>query len=241
LLKDSNDVAIRRLVADQKRRLALALERERQGSESSLIVLTEVKEGAGITTLAFALALEFAQLGLRAVVVEANPVIPDPRYREPGRNDGLLDILIGSAELGDVIVPATGLLADRVPVGLPVQPLLFAYERLTNLFAELKQRYPVVLVDAPPVLLSADSEFLSGIADITLLAIPAMHLMPGELKRAARILEKVNPKAISFVVTQLEATWGGGYYTKMVAEYSKAVSLGDEVVRTHPLTEREHG
>ncbi|MFO1417772.1 MAG: chain length determinant protein [Methylotetracoccus sp.] len=221
LLKKSEDIASRRVAADQLRRLALALDRERlQGG--GLFLLTSVKPGAGVTTLALDLSVEFGQLGQRVLVIEANPLKPDARYRADGLRDGLLDLLIGDATIEQAIQPADGQLPDRIAIGLPVEPHLYAYHRLREILDELKARYPVVLIDAPPVLLSADVEFLAGVADATLLLIGAMQVQPGELKRAARVLEKADPRLISFIVTQLEPIGLGGYYGQMIEEYRQA-------------------
>ena len=92
--------------------------------------------------------------------------------------------------------------ADAVlGVGLPLRPHLFDFKTLRAILAGLKARYDIVLLDAPPLLLSADSEFLAGQADMTLLLIGAGQMLPGELRRAAAILQIADPAAVGFVVT----------------------------------------
>jgi Mrp family chromosome partitioning ATPase len=222
LLADSSSTAIRRVLADQKRRLSLALERERREQGADVMLMTSVKAGAGVTSLAFDLAREFDLFGVRALVVEVNPVQPDARYRVSATHDGLFDVLAADVPAATAIVPAEGALPDRLGIGLTPEAHLFGYHKLDALLTELKQHYRVILLDAPPVLLSADVEYLAGSADLTLLLIGAMQVMPGELKRAASILERARPKAISFIVTQLEVAWAGGYYAKMVRDFEEA-------------------
>ncbi|RYU57396.1 chain length determinant protein [Methylolobus aquaticus] len=222
LLADSSSTAIRRVLADQKRRLSLALERERREQGADVMLMTSVKAGAGVTSLAFDLAREFDLFGVRALVVEVNPVQPDARYRVSATHDGLFDVLAADVPAASAIVPAEGALPDRLGIGLTPEAHLFGYHKLDALLTELKQQYRVILLDAPPVLLSADVEYLAGSADLTLLLIGAMQVMPGELRRAAAILERARPKAISFVVTHLEVTWAGGYYAKMVRDFEEA-------------------
>ncbi len=233
LFEYSSDVTVRRVIEDQKRRLGLALVREHQGQHVNSILLTSVKAGAGGTTLAFDLALEFAELGLRTLVMEANPLKPDPRYLGQRDTEGLIGLLGGYAEIDETIIAGEGALPDRVAVGIPMEPHLHSIHRLKALLAELQASYPVVLLDAPPVLLSADVEFLAGIADMTLLLIGANQIKPGELKRAARILERANPRVISFIVTRLEITLGGGYYAQMVQEYTDAEDAAREILQSH--------
>jgi hypothetical protein len=69
-----------RFVQDYVRRLALGIIRERRASGMRTFVLTAVREGAGTTSLALALAKELGWLGLRTIVIEANAVSPDARY-----------------------------------------------------------------------------------------------------------------------------------------------------------------
>lgn len=233
ILESSNELAVRRVIEDQRRRLGLALAREHSSQHVCSIVLTSVKLGAGTTTLAFDLAAELAELGLRVLVLEANPTKPDPRYLGGTENDGLIGVLGGYAEIDQCIVRSEGALPDRLPVGMPLEPHLHSIHRLRSLLDQLKSTYAIVLIDAPPVLLSADVEFLSGLADMTLLVIGAKRVQPGELKRAARILERADPRIISFIVTRLEISPGGGYYQKMVRDYSDAERAAQEILQTH--------
>lgn len=222
LLELSEDVAVRRVIADQRRRLAIALERERQTRDTRLILLTSVKPAAGVTGLAFDLALEFADLGIKALVVEANALQPDPRYAAEPLATGLLDLIVGDGDMDSAILPATDNLPDRIGVGLPLRPHLFAFPKVREIFEYLQTRYDIILIDAPPVPLSADAEFLSSLSDLTLLLIGAGQVLPGELKRTVTILQKVDPPAISFIVTHLQIYQGGGYFSGMVQAYSQA-------------------
>ena len=64
-------------------------------------------------------------------------------------------------------------------------------------------------------------EFLTSISDITLLVIAAQQDKPGEIKRAVKLLERIDPEAIGFVVTRLEVFKGGGYYSTVDGGASK--------------------
>ncbi|MFM8333496.1 MAG: GumC family protein [Candidatus Methylumidiphilus sp.] len=233
LLELSEDIAVRRAIADQRRRLAIALEREHQTRGVRLFLLTSVKPAAGVTGLAFDLAMEFADLGLKALVVEVNALKPDPRYADRFQA-GLLDLIIGDGNVAAAINPATGQLPDRIGVGLPVRPHLFAFPKVREIFDSLKSRYDLILLDAPPVPLSADAEFLAGIADLTLLLIGAGQVLPGELRRSVGILQKADPPAVSFIVTHLQIYQGGGYFSGMVQAYSQAEADATQAIRNRP-------
>lgn len=220
-LQQSDSVDVKRVTADQLRRLAIALHREQTSRGNRLVLLTSAGPGAGVTGLALDLARELTVLGVRALAVEANPVKPDERYRSEPRMPGLFDLLAEPRDLDDAILPAEAGLPERVGIGFALNPQLFAYPRLRQRLDELRTRYEVVLIDAPPVLLSADTEYLVEIADISLLLVGAGQVKPGELKRAAGILQKIDPPVVGFVVTHLEVYRGGGYYAKLTEEFAE--------------------
>jgi succinoglycan biosynthesis transport protein ExoP len=155
-------------------------------------------------------------------VVEVNPVSPDAMFWGNKKRTGLLNMILDNNQnLDDVIVPADGNLPDRLGLGLPTDGQLYAYDALKKAIAQLQQRYDVVILDAAPLLISADAEYFSGFADITLMLIKAMDVRPGELKRAAGILEKANPKAVGFIVTGVQAFGDGGYFADNVKIYNE--------------------
>ena len=104
---------------EQRRRLAAVFERDLRRHGSRLVLLTSVKPGGGATSVALDLGHELGEMGLRAVVVEANPRRPDPRYGpvDGARSGGLQVILRGGGDLVQSVVPAGGDLPARVPVG----------------------------------------------------------------------------------------------------------------------------
>ena len=224
LESNQNDEISQSNIAHQRRRLALALERERKqsGKSSSLVLLTSVVYNSALTSLALELAMDFKKIDERAIVVEVNLLNPDARYLNKENSNGLVNLLSDSElTLSDVIHPADGHYPDRISIGLSKDNLLFGYQHLQKILEKISETYSVVILDAAPILYSADTEFFVSISDITLLLIAANQVKPGEIKRAVRLLERIDPKAIGFVVTRLEIFQGGGYYASMNNVYSQ--------------------
>lgn len=233
----SENVAVRRVDADRKRRLAIALERERRQREARVFLLTSVRPQAGVTGLALELALELEELGCRTLVIETNPLKPDARYQSDEKAS--LDDLLSGDEPGEsAILPAAGRLPERIGMGFSVLPHLHNYARLRVLLDELKARYDVILLDTPPVLLSADTEFLASLADVTLLLIGAGQVVPGDLRRAVGILQKIDPAAVGFIVTHLEIYKGGGYFAQLLTDYGAVDEAAREVLKSHPFKQK---
>lgn len=232
-LLDKQAVENRLVWGDQMRRLMLALSREERQRGARRIALTAVKAGSGVTDLLLDLAREFARDGLRVIVVEANALQPDDRYLADSLAPGLIDLLNGEVALDSVIVPAQGTLPDRIPVGLAVQRHLPFYDRFPQTLDPLLERYDVILLDTPPVLLSADTEFMARYADVLLLLVSAQHVLPDELGRAARLLEKAYPQVFGVVVNRLKVYKGGGYYADTVKKYEESEAAAVRLLHAH--------
>ena len=217
-----DDGASLKTIADQNRRLGLALEREREhsGNLGSLILLTSVKHKSSVTSLALNLAIDYKKIDVRAVVVEVNSLNSDKRYVSKYNATGLLNLILDpDLPISQVVSPADDNYPDRIAIGLTTEGLLFGYQRLQAALEKIARTYPVVILDAAPILSSADTEFFASISDITLLLIAANQVKPGEIKRAVQLLERIDPKVIGFVVTRLEIFRGGGYYSSLNKVY----------------------
>lgn len=232
-LLDKQQVANRLVWIDQMRRLVLALGREERQHGTRRIALSAVKAGSGVTDLVLDLTQEFAHDGLRVIVVEANALKPDERYISKPLAPGLIDLLNGEVTLEQAIAPAHGALPDRIPVGLALQRHLPFYDRFAQTLDPLLEHYDVILLDTPPVLLSADTEFLARYVDAMLLLVSAHHTLPGELKRAARLLEKADPRVFGVIVNRLKVYKGGGYYAEVVQKYQESEASAEQLIQTH--------
>jgi glycosyltransferase involved in cell wall biosynthesis/Mrp family chromosome partitioning ATPase len=230
---ESGESLGRRLVlSDIKRRLAIALEREHKLQGTRLLLFTSVRPGAGVSTLAFEMGLELCDLGIKALVVEVNAAKPDPRYQVDQFQTGLIELINGEGELDDAIIKADGSLPDRMSVGgFNVHSHLFGYDKLREILISLQANYDVVLLDAPSILGSADAEFLATIADLTLLVVKARAVKVPEFKRSLSILEELNPKAVSVILTNLEVFKRGGYFARREEEYNVAHEDAKVMVR----------
>ncbi len=221
-LEPSTDPAHRALLADQMRRLALALMRERATNGVCRLLVTAVRHGCGATTIILDLARELVRQGLRVVVIEANPFIVDPRYQTTAGQPGLLHILAGELDPIGAVVPGDETLPDRIGTGASINGQLSDCSHFPALFERLNSAYDMVLIDAAPIRLSADTEYLAGICDVSWLVVRARVAQIGEVKGSAARLEKALPPAVGLIMTGLTVFMGGGYYGKILKEYRAA-------------------
>jgi polysaccharide biosynthesis transport protein len=80
-----------------------------------------------------------------------------------------------------------------------------------GLLDKLRNRYDVLLFEAPPILASADAEMLLQMPAGAILVIRAGHDVPRDVKASARRLERIAPPVVGTVMTYVSETERVGY------------------------------
>jgi non-specific protein-tyrosine kinase len=133
----------------------------------SVLTFTSFNPGEGKSSTVEGLAYAAGRSGLSAIVVDADVRTRRLSQRTGfGAAPGLTSVVVGAAELEDVIVelaPGVSLLpAGPTP---PNPPSLLGAGRARELIDELRTRYALVLVDSPPVAHLADGSILASVSD----------------------------------------------------------------------------
>jgi polysaccharide biosynthesis transport protein len=79
----------------------------------------------------------------------------------------------------------------------PRGPSLGAFKTAIESMADEQE---LILVDAQPIVLSADTEYLAAVAEVTILTIEAGQVTKDDLKRAASLLEKLHPAGVAAIL-----------------------------------------
>ncbi|GFK93892.1 Putative tyrosine-protein kinase YveL [Fundidesulfovibrio magnetotacticus] len=166
------------LIAEEYRKLKECIIREskREGFNNVLLVTSvNPREGKSVTTLNLAISLA-QEYDYTVLVVDADLRAPScHKYLGIEATVGLTDCLEGRAECSDVLIRSSVGRLVLLPAGRraenPVE--LLSSNRMRQLLQELKHRYPdrFILIDSPPAKLFAETRFLAGIADSTLLVV----------------------------------------------------------------------
>lgn len=206
------------LATDQIRRLALAVDRERRQHGTTRIALTAVQAGCGTTTLALELARELTAHGVRTLALDADTTNRDRRYEGEPHTQGLVTVLASAAAPEASIVRGDDRLPDRLPLGAAHEgQLLGNRARLLQALAALGNTYDLVLIDAPPLLLSAEGEFITQLAEGAFLVVAANRVVPADLTRAARVLERLAPPVVGVLLNRVRIYDQGGAFLKLLA------------------------
>lgn len=201
---------------EQLRRMAAALIRTRQARGQSLFGLSGCKPGAGTTSLVLDLARTLRTLGASVLVVEANGFARDPRLAS--ERPGLQDWLEGRSRASALLEPATAREPARIHIGGQGRVTLSRLDKLGELLRHCARHHDFVLVDMPPLLASADAELLVRHVGQLLLVLDAGSVTRGELLRARRMLQSLDPDAVGFIVNRLATFAGGGYLREAMIE-----------------------
>jgi len=200
--------------AEQYRLLRTRLEGRDRGRRSQLVLVTSPSTGDGKTTTSANLALTMAQdFNHTVVLVEADmrrPTLAELCGVSPER--GIVDVLVGTATLDDVIVQLPEQHLAVLPAGQTTgrSTELLGSSMMTRLIETLRNRFDRIVVDSPPVTLS-DTHVLARLADCILIVVragvtsrPALeHALEGvERERiAGLVLNDVDPPAEPYAGT----------------------------------------
>ena len=187
------------------------------GVPRSLLV-TSPSPSEGKSTTALALARNFAQLGKRVLLIEAdlrNPLL----HRTLGVKGeaGLSNLLSGSNSLKEVTLDTDD---DRLKVvlagPLPPNPAeLLSGSKFVSMLTVACERYDQIIIDGPPVLGLADSPILANVVEGTLLVITSGKTRINTAQAAQKRLLAARARIVGALLTKYDAKaagYGYGYH-----------------------------
>jgi len=185
-------------ICESYRSLRTALQFSTSNGLPKTLVVTSPNPGEGKSTTSVALAINFAQLGMKVLLIDAdlrNPSAHRLLGREAER--GLTNYLVGGAIAPDVLQETdVSRLCFMASGPLPPNPAeLLAGQNMAKLLSSASENFDVIIIDAPPVLGLADAPLLASIAAGTLLVLGA-----GESRRA---IGKAAVKRLHFARAQM--------------------------------------
>jgi succinoglycan biosynthesis transport protein ExoP len=183
-------------------RTAVSIRRHVHELRRRVIVATALDHGGGSSSVSIGLANALNRLGLRTLLIEANPLTPDPRYQCEHSEGGLIPWLKG--DLADLPLQAANSdLPDRVATGTGTIEDLLPVERLESGLKDLLDRWDLILIDAAPLPRSLATEELVRIFGSALLVVDAQRDKKAAVTGALEILERLAPKAFGAVLNKV--------------------------------------
>jgi capsular exopolysaccharide synthesis family protein len=224
--------------AESYRSLRTSLQFARQEGQLRCLVVTSPSAAEGKTATLANLGVVFAQAGERVVLVSCD--LRRPRvgaFFGVNEQVGLTSVLLGEQTLDQAVLPVPHF--DRLcllPAGpVPPNPAeLLNGPRARDIFADLRKRFDLVLIDSPPVLPVTDAAILSRYADGTLVIAAAGQTRRGDLHRAAEKLNRVGATILGIVLNKVSRRSDYGYYGYQPYEAAVAPVIPVITARAHP-------
>jgi tyrosine-protein kinase Etk/Wzc len=179
---------------DGLRRLRTALKYVMHSAPNNRILIASATAGAGKTFVSANFATLLAASGKRVLLIDAD-LHRGSLSEEFGlqRKDGLADVIAGGVPLEQAIhhhvLPHLDVMTSGKPHSDPAG--LLATEAFTHTLQTLSARYDVVIVDAPPTLVAAETAEMAPIMGTLLLVARADESEMGELVESAKRLAHV--------------------------------------------------
>jgi capsular exopolysaccharide synthesis family protein len=179
----------------------------------------------GKTSLALALARVEAASGKNVILVDGDlrrSSIVKKLGLEPGHK-GLSDLVVaGEVELADYILRDETGNMDFMPIGTAEYANagdIFSSLRMRHILDDLKSRYDLIVIDAPPVMAVADARIIGRLVDKTLFVV-RWDKTPGKVAKAAlEQLQRHGTDVAGTVLQQVDVSrygrlgqGGSGYY-----------------------------
>lgn len=212
------------------------------GRSSHVVVISSAVPEEGKSAATANLATAFASAGKRVLAISADVHSPTLHLyfdrieqavaangrgavapgADRGGPSGVIEVLSGDVSLDDalrgVVLNGAGpdggelaLLANGTRFFDPA--VLYQSEAMRELLMDARERYDVVVIDAPPLLVSGECSVLARQADALLLVAQVGKLSRESARRATRVMESahVEPRGLIVVGRRLEDEEAYGY------------------------------
>jgi capsular exopolysaccharide synthesis family protein len=218
------------------RSLRTSLQFARAEHELRTILVTSPAASEGKTSTLANLGAVFAQAGQNVLMVSCD--LRKPRLGQffgIDESAGLTTAILGEDSVENLICRAPGTESLWLLPSGPTPPNpaeLLNGARSQQIFAALRDRFDLILIDSPPILPVTDAAVLAKDADATLLVVAAFRTKSGDLLRASEKLAQVNARVVGVVLNEATRQAPGyysaygtrqGYYGIPLPQFAQAV------------------
>ncbi|MDD6728085.1 MAG: CpsD/CapB family tyrosine-protein kinase [Eubacteriales bacterium] len=193
-----------------------------QGEKCPVFVVTSPSANNGKSINSINLAVSFAQMGKRTLLIDAdmrNPTV-HRMFSIPVKN-GLSEILAGLTD--NITVSKTDienlsvLTAGKIP---PNPAELLSSARMDKLLQFVKEHYDCVFIDTPPINLVTDATSFVSKTTGYIIVVKSGATDIQEVKASVSSLEQIDANIVGFLLNDVAAP-GKNYYTYYKSRYYK--------------------
>ncbi|WP_439540654.1 GumC family protein [Sphingomonas sp.] len=180
-----------------------------------VIFMTSSRAAEGKSTSSVALARNFAQLGKKVLLIDADMRDPSIHHMLKLTNSGgLTNVLAGADDLQRFIQKGPHEKMAVMTAGpIPPNPAeLLAGPNLPLAFETLLKSFDHIVIDGPPVLGLADAPLIANYAEATVFVIASKQTRTKVVRVSLRRLADVNARIVGAVLTKFDAKTSGYSY-----------------------------
>jgi capsular exopolysaccharide synthesis family protein len=188
------------------------------------MIVSSPQPGEGKSTTVANLAIAFAQLRKRTLLIDADLRKPVQHnvFDQP-RGPGLSEYLVGEVAEFDSIIKSTKIenLSVVTAGGLPPNPSeLLGSERMGKLVDRLEGEWDMVLFDSPPIVAVTDSSMISAEIDALVMVVKAGQTDRAAVDRALDTISNVRSPLIGVILNGANPETLSGKYAYYYSYYN---------------------
>ncbi|MEO0981643.1 MAG: polysaccharide biosynthesis tyrosine autokinase [Pseudomonadota bacterium] len=182
-----------------------ALDLTAQTNDARCLLVTSARQGEGKSSTATALARSFAASGRKTLLIDADLRRPSALRRERA-SIGFAGLLETDAAFDDEILATDLAELFLLPSGARKRPspVQLSAPRLARRIAEARERFDIIVVDAPAVLALADAPLLAGVCGEVVFVTQAGGARRREIQRALDRLTAARADIVGVVLSKLD-------------------------------------
>ena len=216
-------------IAESFRALRTNLDFYVRGGQKKVIMVTSCLENEGKSFIALNLAMSYAQLGRRTILVDFDLRKPKTYFKEEEESqEGLSSYMIDKVNLEDIIIKSPHDKLDYILSGiLPPNPVeLIALDKTEKLLTKLKIDYDIIVLDTTPLAQVTDAYLLIDHSDVKIIVARYGQTIKNVFSLIMKDLSQKNVSNICIVlndnrVFRDQYGYGYGYYNKKRGFFKK--------------------
>ena len=188
------------------------------------LLISSPQPGEGKSTTTANIAIAFAQLRKRTLLIDADLRKPvQHNVFEQNRGPGLAEYLIGEIEDINEVVHSTKVenLFIITAGGLPPNPSeLLGSDRMSALINQLEQEWDMVLFDSPPIVAVTDASMISAEIDAIAMVVKAGQTDRAAVDRALDTIKNIKAPLIGVILNGASSETLSGKYSYYYSYYN---------------------
>ena len=186
--------------------------------KGKIIIVTSSAPNEGKTTTSINLAITFAQMGAKVIVVDCDlRKARVHKYLGLERLDGVSNVLCGFTELDKAIKYSVRENLDCLTAGaIPPNPAeLMETDAFSDMLATLQERYDYIFIDTPPVTVVTDAVIAMKYSTGVVVVVRENYSIYDMLDETMETLQKADAKLLGIIMVDCdERTRNYKYYKR---------------------------